>query len=341
MFVKIVKALIIILFSCLNVYSIGKNFYKLDCEFTRVEEILLVGNKEHPLFSAYNLYITQKNIYIPDPVGNTVNVYSKTGNHIINLKTKLEMANDKFSMPYGVVVDEDGNIYINDRGNPRILVFDKNYNLINQYKINRQLELLLLANKSIICVAVAPCFKCNINKYCLIIELDKLNGRKLKTFGVFEKEYITYSWAASVHKEKIYICNKYDNEIFVFGKNRKVIKIIRLDYPAVMNRNNFKKSPKSMLDLLNNKRTLNQTVNITIGRIASKDGRLVIQYRERGGVIRNTNYYIQIINSKGKFVSKKFSAPGEMYAFRDLIYFVEELKNEEFGKVKIYGYRIF
>jgi hypothetical protein len=304
------------------------------------EEIVLIGDEKSPLFSAYNIYINDKCIFIPDSMGNTVNIYNKKGTHIISLKDKIAFPSDRLNMPYNVVVDHNDDIYINDRGNQRIVVFDKEYNIVKRYLIDRQLESLLLLKNSVIGIGVAPCFSCGKDKYCLLIEINKSTGKKIKAFGLFEKEYITYSWAAASLDDAIYICNKYDKEIFIIGRDRNIDKIINIEYSAVMSEDRIKTNPSNISELVNIKRQLSQNSNTTIGRIAVIDNKLVIQYREREGGTKNTKYLIEMHEINGKRISNKIQVPGEMYVYSDKLYFVNIDNKEKYGKVTIYGYKI-
>ncbi|GAG33477.1 unnamed protein product, partial [marine sediment metagenome] len=151
----------------------------LEDVFDIEETIYLQGSEETPIFSSYNLFVLDGKVYIPDYIGNSVNIYKKNGELITKIGGKKGQKKGDLNMPYGVVVDSDGFIYVNDRGNKRIQVFYPSFEFFREYKIDRQIETILLSyNSSIFAVAVAPTFSCNKRFPCLILELNLL-GEKI------------------------------------------------------------------------------------------------------------------------------------------------------------------
>ena len=76
----------------------------------------------------------QDNVFVSDGYGNSrVIKYSKEGRFITSVGDKRGSAPGQFNTPHTIATDRDGNVYVGDRGNNRIQVFDNNLKYKTSY----------------------------------------------------------------------------------------------------------------------------------------------------------------------------------------------------------------
>jgi len=309
--------------------------------FNVTETITIKGNAANPIYSTYNTYVSKERIYVPDIVSHCVHVFNKSGEPISVLGARKGTASAEFQMPYGVLLDEHGYLYVNDRGNKRIQVFDQNMVLFSQYKftISSPIETILLSRKSnIILVAVAPAFLNARRQRCLFRELDK-NGNTLNIFGPFNQKYISYSWAVTIDAaDNIYICNVFEKTIYIFGADRKLSRKIRLKSPSFVTlETHVSRSPKTLSDYVEKSKALSQEPHTKIIRIHAKSGLLIVLNMLSGGPFQEPKYILDIFDLQGNLLYYGIEVPGDMPCYTNKLYCLEYSLADKYGLISLTG----
>lgn len=311
--------------------------------FELFNTIEISGNATTPIFTTYNLYLKNNRIFIPDYIGNSVNIYNSNGDLIIKLGGEKGSKPGFFNMPYTVVQDKEGFIYINDRGNRRIQIYDSRFNFVKLINLNTTVESILNSqNSKIILVAVAPTFQFKGGKKYLMREITN-EGSILDSFGVFNKDYISYSWAACVDNDNnIYICNIYDNIINIYKQNRKLLRRIKIESPSFIPLNShIKAKPKTLEEYSEKQRAFHTIPHSMISRIFVYNNNFFVLHRLKNNPNKMEKYLLDIFDEFGNLLFYSIDIPGEITCQNaDKFYYVEHNKNMKYGHVKIIGIKI-
>jgi hypothetical protein len=308
------------------------------------EIINLRGSFSNPIYSFYNAYITPNKIYLPDSFGHVINIYEKDGKFLFRLGTDKGNEQGAFQMPYGVIIDKDGFIYVNDRGNKRIQIFDPSLNFFKEIIIHAKspIETLMLTKDSnIIVVAVAPTFAYSKKQRCLMQELDS-KGNVLKIFGFFNQYFISYSWATAIdEKDQVYVCNIFERTIYIYASSREFLRKVKLSSPSfIALKTKVSRRAKTLSDYIEKSRAFSQELHTTIIRLYVKDERIFVLHKLTGGKIQTPEFLLDIFDLEGKLLYYGIKIPGEIFCFTDKFYFIENVEKTEYGSAKITGIKL-
>ncbi len=90
------------------------------------------GDGYDELSRPVHIYIRKDQLYVAEYINDRIHVYS-LGGKTIGLVALKEQGRTGFDGPSGVAVDDEENIYVADFYNHRVVVLDKNGNLLRQY----------------------------------------------------------------------------------------------------------------------------------------------------------------------------------------------------------------
>jgi hypothetical protein len=307
-----------------------------------IEKIINIqGSPSNPVYSFYNTYITAERVYVPDSLGHIINIYNSDGRFISTLGTCEGSQRGAFKMPYSLLVDKDGFLYVNDRGNNRIQIFDPSLSFYKEILINSKnpIESIMLTNKSnVIVVAVAPTFPCERKARCLMREYDN-KGDFIKSFGFFNQYFITYSWATAIdEKDNIYICNVFERTIYIYDSSRDLLKRINLSSPTFLAlKTKVSRRPKTLSDYISKSKAFSQEVHTRIARLYVKDDSIFVLHILSGGKIKSPEYFLDIFDLKGNLLFYGIKIPGEITCLSDKFYYIENTTESEYGSAKITG----
>lgn len=305
--------------------------------FQYEEQITMIGDSLTPTFSFSNPLVTQNKIYVCDYMGHYVAIYDKQG-QLITKFGKKGKGPGEFQMPYGVALDAKDNLYINDRGNMRVQVYNSTLKLLKIITTNGQNETILVRNTqekpNIVAVGVAIC------RYgqCLLQEYD-WEGKLVNDFSYYKERFISSSWAVTQDVQgNIYLVNVFDQEIMnIFDATGKTSKTLKLSSPSMsFLKKDLNRHPKSMAELQANVQALNEEEHTEVRAISVKNNLIFIQLK----LVPKDTFILDIYNLNGTLMFYGIETPGYMINGTDKFYF---LHNDDtlgqYGMMKIKGYR--
>jgi hypothetical protein len=178
------------------------------CKLAR--PLRFVGTANTPLFSVGGPAARGNRVYFPDFIGNRVLVFTRDG-HLLHLIGASGSQVGQFVMPYGVLTDGLGRIYVNDRGNQRVQVLDSNAKVLKVVSTPGENEQLLLLQRPghpdplLLSEGITRCS--GNQKRCLFAWHD-LDGRFLGAFAEAPADVGIASWVAAVDENgNVYLAN--------------------------------------------------------------------------------------------------------------------------------------
>ncbi len=310
--------------------------------FSFDEETIIKGDDINPIFSCYNIHISEDKIFIPDYLGHAIYIYKKNGELLKKIGGEISDNPGHFNMPYGIVIDKNKFLYVNDRGNNRIQIFDPSLKFHGEFSVKGPVETIILSLRgNIILVNVVPTFP-GKGGLCLIKEVN-CDGKSINAFySPPKKRYAMYSWAvASDEKDRIYISNILENEISIFNSNRRLWKNVALSSPTILPiGNKLKSNPKSFSELWDNRKILDLPGFTKISRIYAQDEHIFVLFKMRKNEKENYFYLLDVFDMEGKAVICGIETPGELCCITDKFYFMSFNSQKEYGSVKITGARL-
>lgn len=202
--------------------------------FTEQGSTHFVGTQENPLFTTGTPLLTDDRLYFPDYLGHKVLIYDQAGAYLTQWGTEGEGPGE-FQMPYSIAVDHQGNIYINDRGNQRVQIFDPLGTLLRTVATPGQNEHIFVSRQESATITVLGVARCGA-KPCLMQEYDSDTGRRRKIFAEFdEKTIYLHSWVATHDRDRrLYIANVLTPVIEVYSAKGKRQRVIELASPSMI-----------------------------------------------------------------------------------------------------------
>lgn len=318
-----------------NISNISKTgFEKL---FTFAEKIVVTGNEQAPFYSVWQPFVSDNRIFVTDYVGDQVLIFTKSGNLVKKLGGRGQGPKE-FKMPYGLLMDSKGYLYINDRGNQRVQIFDANLNFVSIITTPGQNERILLREKenqvNIISFGVAGCKQ----GHCLIQEYD-FTGSHIKNFGDFEGKFIVYSWAANIDdKGNIYFVNQLEQELRVFQATGNEVKRIRLKSPSMRSlKIDRSHEPTTREELLARTRILDEEEHTSIHEIFIRGSFIFVFQRLVGP--KKQKMFLDIWNEDASLIHHGIEVPGWLHCVTDKFYFVRYDERSDYGRMEINGYQ--
>lgn len=180
-----------------------------DILFEVTKSTIIAGSPSAPVLAATPQLVTidGERVYLSDFLGHRVFVYNREG-ELYHVLGRRGSDAGEFQMPYGVAVDREGNIYVNDRGNSRVQVFDSAFSL--RYIVatsGQQEQLFVTETEGHMELLLQGVDRCLAGDTCLFQRFD-LHGQYLGGFGSVGTEFLLHTWhAARGPLGEIYVAN--------------------------------------------------------------------------------------------------------------------------------------
>lgn len=331
-------ALIIIALFLMAVYGRGEAELRFNDFFVSDSETYIRGDGSNPILSCYNVLFADGKIYIPDYLSHAILIYDKLGNILGRIGGKLGNKPGQLNMPYGLLIGRDGFLYVNDRGNNRIQVFDANLRNVRSFPVPGPIESIALSTKgNLILVAVSPIFGGKAGP-CLAHEIN-IYGKSvgIPFYSTQKKVFPMYSWAIALDvNDQVYIANVLEKEISIFNSKRRAVKTIVLSSATIKPiSDKIKPVTKTFSDLWNNRNILDGVGYTKISRMFIIDQSIFVLFRTKKHPEKRDVFILDIYNVDGNAVYRGIETPGEMYYSQGRFYFVNYDDSEENGLVKI------
>lgn len=164
--------------------------------------------------------VAHNKIYITDTDNNRVQVFDYEGNFILKFGS-AGTDNGQFKFPYGIAVDNKGDIYVSDFYNHNIQIFDQN----GQYKRNFGIPNKDFSGPAGIAIDGNRLYLTDINESKIMI--FDMSGKKLKEFGKSGKgkgelgapNFLT------INNNQIYVSEASNRRVQVFDQSGKSLYI--------------------------------------------------------------------------------------------------------------------
>lgn len=297
--------------------------------FLHKEEITLTGDSLNPVFTIWDPLVLDSIIVLSDFVGNRILFFNKN-NRLIRSVGRRGTGPSEFQLPYGVVVDRNQHYYVNDRGNMRVQIFDRNYELIKTFTTPGQNETILLRKNTpvpnIILIGASSCQK----GLCLIREFDP-EGNTVRDFAYYTGDFHLYTWTATIDSEgKIYLINILSNVIDVYDSRGRHVNKISLNSPSMTTL--FIPDDASFTDIGEYlKKPHTRVVNL---KVISEYLLVCIESQHPKA------YTIDIYSTNGKLLYYGIEIPGMIARSKnDTIYFYQK-DESQYGKIDFGGYHL-
>ena len=178
----------------------------------RVEEVtVLEGDEEFPLYAPANPYLTDDRIYVPDLQQNRIALFDHAGRRIA-VVGRPGQGPGEFQMPYGMRPGQDGHIYVYERGNLRIQVFDAELNPIGILATPVQGDQMFpIAHDGAQHIIVTGLSTCGPAR-CLARVYDA-NGQRIRELAPLSGNPVMKTWQAAVRAEDLFIANIYEGVV--------------------------------------------------------------------------------------------------------------------------------
>ncbi len=188
------------------------------------DSLVLQGTPSQPLFSISDPLFVHGRLYVTDFIGNKVLEFDRSG-RLIRTVGQKGTGPGEFQMPYGVATDNTGRIYVNDRGNARVQVFDADLRHIAIYKVGGQQEQIFIRNEGpTVHVLAQGVTRCDGPAGCLLTDItlsDKgmtVSDNRTYSFVPVDAAPVVFTWRATVAPDGVvYIANVFGDSVATYS----------------------------------------------------------------------------------------------------------------------------
>ena len=315
--------------------------------FHEVREVVLQADSVAPSLSERSCYLAGDRIFVWDRAAHHVVAYDMSGARRMVLGGRSGSGPGELRFPYGVALDDSGNIYVNDCGNLRIDVFGSDGNYLESLPVENQLERILPFPTSegfrLLVVGVAPFGGPDGRKYLARL-LDR-RGRVQRNLAPLEQPVVVYSWAVTCDPhERIYLANPLGDVVHVYDRLGREVRAIPLESPTVVRlRTKLNPEPSTMAEIRRQLRVLREERHTEVVGLRVVGDLLLVQYRLIGSEEPPKTYLLDAFSTEGHLLFYGITCPGYLCPRQgtDLVYFAS-CEHVESGAdlLTLGGYRI-
>lgn len=181
------------------------------------DSLVLRGTLSQPLFSVSDPLLVHGRLYVTDFIGHKVLEFDRQG-RMVRAVGHRGTGPGEFQMPYGLAVDKAGQIYVNDRGNARVQVFDASLRHAATYKVGGQQEQVFVHSEGpslhVLAQGVTPC---DDPAGCLLTDLTLGEARR-DFFAPVGSDPVVFTWRATIAQDGvIYIANVFGDSVATYS----------------------------------------------------------------------------------------------------------------------------
>jgi hypothetical protein len=314
--------------------------------FEPIGTVTIVGKEVAPLFSPGPIYIHGERIHISDVFGNKVSIYNNKDGKLLAVLGKVRgKGPGEFQTPESIIVDQQGFLYVNDRGNGRIQIFDSSFNLVKLFPVGMVEQIMVRGSGKevvILCVNVAP-VPCEDQKgKCLLQEYD-WNGKSLRIFGQYEKPILVFSWVSTMDSHgRVYISNVLDSYLRIFNTNGAVERLVSFSTSSVIKFGSqfLQHEPRTASEMRATLKALREEKHTQVKTILVKKN-LVFVVHAVSEKEAETQHIMDVFDLEGNLRYEGIKAPGRLLrSSSDYFYFLTKHDPEGYGQIEIRGYRM-
>lgn len=272
-------------------------------------------------------------IYVSDYLGHRVLVYGKSG-RLIRVLGKKGVEPAEFQIPYGVLVDKGGNLYVNDRGNRRVQVFDSTYAILRVIATRGQNEQILLddggTSPTLVAQGVTRC----AGRTCLL-ERFKLEGPSAGAFAILAERVVMHTWQATLDSTgHLYIANVLGTTVEVFSRQGKRTRVFDLKSPAMKSFPDTR-APVDLSAMAAMLDRLRQVAHTRIRTLSIAGTYLLVQLQRVNWSTDEPEFVLDVYDLQGHLRYYSIPTPGILHSSPEGLYFVSHDEESGYGSVTI------
>jgi hypothetical protein len=272
------------------------------------ETNVLVGTSDNPLYSDLPPLILSDRILLTDPLSNQVRAFDREGAPlaVIGSRGSGEM---QFEMPYGLATDSYGRLYVNDRGNSRVLVLGPDGEFLERFLAVGQNEQILVDERSgEVQVLMVGATSCAGAPRCLLTWYS-MRGERLASLAPDERSAPVSSWtAASADDGRVYLVNVLGSVVSIHVRDRGQIADFGLSSPAMVRfQADRRESAMDMLVLLDRLRREPYTL---VRSLTVMDTLLVVSLERKNWPDSEDPFFADVYSLEGQLRYTNIPTPG-------------------------------
>lgn len=295
--------------------------------------IELVGTDSAPLYTRVPPLLHGGRIYVADDIGHRLYIFDDAG-------SLLETIGDKgagplqFELPYGVVTDGRGQLYVNDRGNGRIQVLDGELRHVRTFAARGQNEqLLLIEEGDRVDVLVQGVAACETAPRCLLTRYGP-DGRLADAFAPAWPAPVS-TWIVGLDDGGggIFLANVVGDTVATYSLAGRARGGFRMRSPAIRP---FVAEwrPSSAAELNSTLARLRHDSYTLIRSLTVLGPHVVVQFQRMNWPEPAGEFVLDVYARDGRLLAYGVETPGVLQRSGDGLYFVEH-SDAEYGSITI------
>lgn len=307
--------------------------------FAIEEPIALRGDATFPLYAPGNSYVTRDRIYVPDLQQNQVALFDHAGRRIAAVG-RPGQGPGEFQMPYGMRPGAASQIYVYERGNLRIQVFDDELNprgiLATPVQGDQIFPAAYDGTQHVIVTGLSACGMAR----CLVRVYDA-NGQRIRELAPLEGDPVMKTWQAAIHDGDIFIVNIYEGIVRQYDLAGGLTSTLPLSSPSALYYREEAEAPQTRSEFSEQLQATTQQPLSVIRGLFVHDGRLFVQMENRNRPDAEAKYFLDVYDVNGTLQMHGIVTPGLLRSVTDRFYFVDEQQGEDaFGRMIIHAARL-
>lgn len=292
-----------------------------DQVFVVRREIILKGTEQAPLFAIASPFFHRDHIYISDFLGHRIYVFDSSARLVRSVGGKGTGAG-QFQMPYGVVIDRAGTIYVNDRGNRRVQIFDGDFVYRRTLATPGQNEQLFLrryaGDSSVLLQGIARCGEAN--ETCLFQQYDQA-GKRSATFGEVSGNPEVYTWRAAVADNgTFFLANIVGRYLDILSPDGKVQRRRPFESPSHVYFAH-ESAPNEVAAMASILKRLDRETYTRIESVTAGRDRVFVQLQRMNPNAGEPEFLLDVHDVTGRLLLHGIPTPGVLHSSNDVFYF--------------------
>lgn len=297
------------------------------------DAVELVGTEAAPLYTRVPPLLHGGRIYVADDVGHRLYVFDDTGSLV---RTVGDKGSDplQFELPYNIVADGRGQLYVNDRGNGRIQVLDAELGHVRTFAAPGQNEqLLVIEEEGRVDMLVQGVAGCEIAPRCLLTRYGP-DGRMVDAFAPAWRVPVS-TWVAGLADGGggILLANVVGDTVASYSLAGRARGGFRLQSPSIRP---FVAEwrPSSAAELNSTLARLRHDSYTLIRSLTVLGRNVLVQFQRMNWPEPAGEFVLDVYSWDGRLLVHGVETPGVLQRSGDGLYFVEH-SDAEYGSITI------
>jgi hypothetical protein len=283
--------------------------------------VVIAGTPGTPVFSDIPPLLDGDRIYVADHLGGRINQYDAGGSRVTSVGAPGG-GPLQFQIPYGVVADGHGKLYVNDRGNTRVQILDRGLRLLGSVRSPGQNEQILLAGSGpdpeLLVQGITACPGA---ERCLLARYSS-DGRRLAAFAPDPMTYPIATWVAALDRDlDIYLVNVTGAEILRYSRAGRRTGGFPLSSPS-MHPFPIRERRRNAADLMSIMTEMREAKHTRVKSIVLSGDSLFVQLQRKNWDTPGAGEFVlDVYDRRGQLLRAGIETPGVLLQSRDGLYF--------------------